>query len=320
MIRTLTSATHREREVAHPTVVMCYRLLDLCLPGGIHDFTEGIYSGADTRSQAAYVEAQRRQSEYLLHEIHCGQGSRILDIGCGNGRLVRQAGQRGASAVGITISPEQVARCRRQGLDVRLLNYRDLPHDWDRTFDGLVANGSLEHFVSVDDAAAGLDDDRYAEMFAICRRLVPAGRRLITTAIHVRRPGQVHPDDMQRGPYAFPQGSPEYHLAMLLKRTYGGWYPAPGQLEACARGCFHLIREVDGTQDYHLTSDYWLRRLKWSLALNPQVWFGLAQRLIRYRGPTIDMLRCLLVDQSWNWQFRGDPPPTMLLRQTWEAI
>jgi cyclopropane-fatty-acyl-phospholipid synthase len=307
-------------EVTHPTVVMCYRLLDLCLSGGVHDFTDGIYEGGPSHSRSAYLAAQWRQSEYLLDEICCGRGSRILDIGCGNGRLLRQAEQRGARALGITISEEQVERCRRQGLQAHLFNYRGLPPNWDQSFDGLVANGSLEHFASIEDAAAGRDDQRYAEMFAICRGLVSIGCRLTTTAIHFRVPGQVRPEDMQRGPYAFASGSPPYHFAMVLERTFGGWYPMPGQLESCARGCFRLVREVDGTHDYHLTSEYWLRRMKWSLMANPRVWAGIVHKLAKYPRPTIDMLRCLVTDQSWHWQFRGTPAPTVLLRQTWEAI
>ena len=306
-------------EAAHPTVVMCYRLLDLALPGGICDFTDGIYAEGESRSRAAYLKAQQRQSEYLLDEIRCGRDSHVLDIGCGNGRLLRQAQQRGARAVGITISEEQVARCRQQGMDVHLLNYRNIPHGWDEAFDGLVANGSLEHFVSAEDAAAGRDDELYEEMFAICRRLVPAGCPLATTAIHFREPGQVQAEEIRRGPDAFERGSPRYHFAMVLQRTFGGWYPAPGQLETRARGCFRLIHEVDGTQDYRLTSEYWLRRLKWSLAGNPRVWAGMVRKLAKYPRPTLDMLRCLIIHQSWNWQFRGHPAPTRLLRQTWEA-
>jgi hypothetical protein len=26
----------------------------------------------------------------------------------------------------------------------------------------------------------------------------------------------------------------------------------------------------------------------------------------------------MLGSESWNWQFRGDDPPTRLLRQTWD--
>jgi cyclopropane fatty-acyl-phospholipid synthase-like methyltransferase len=299
---------------------MCYRLLDLSLRGGISDFTEGIYADGQPLSRAAYLEAQWRQSEYLLDEIRCSPGSRILDIGCGNGRLLQQAQARGAHAIGITISEEQMARCRKQRLDARLLNYRNLPPDWDCAFNGLAANGSLEHFVSVEDAAAGRDNLLYEELFAICRRLISAGCRLATTVIHFRHSGQVRPEDIERGPHGFDRTDPRYHFAMVLERTFGGWYPAPGQLESCARGRFRLVREVDGTRDYDLTSQYWLQHLKRSLFCNPLVWAGLAGKLIKYPQPALDMFRCLVVDQSWPWQFRGNPPPTLLLRQTWEAV
>ena len=32
------------------------------------------------------------------------------------------------------------------------------------------------------------------------------------------------------------------------------------------------------------------------------------------------LYRCLFRSESWNWQFRGDPAPTVLLRQTWQRI
>jgi hypothetical protein len=40
-------------------------------------------------------------------------------------------------------------------LDVYLLDYRAIPDEWDRTFDGVIASGSIEHFVRPDDAAGG---------------------------------------------------------------------------------------------------------------------------------------------------------------------
>jgi cyclopropane fatty-acyl-phospholipid synthase-like methyltransferase len=304
----------------HPTVSMCYRLLDLGPMGGVEDFSDGIYADGDARSRKAYLRAQWLQSEYLLDEMLCGRGSRVLDIGCGNGRLLRQAGLRGARARGITISPEQGERCRRQGLDAVVANYRDLPPDWDGQFDALVANGSLEHFVSVEDAAAGRGDAIYHEFFSICRRLLAPGGRLVVSSIHFRRPGQVSPQEIQRGPYAFPRLGERSHFAMVLKQTIGGWYPSPGQLESCARGRFRLLRQLDGSDDYARTSSYWLRRMKWSLACNPKVWLGLATRLAHYPQATLDMVRCLVVDASWDWQFQGHPAPTMLLRQTWEAV
>ena len=93
----------------------------------------------------------------------------------------------------------------------------------------------------------------------------------------------------------------------------------PKQLQWCASGHFELIAEEDGTKDYGLTSEFWMSQLKRSLAYSPAAWWALAQSLLRMPKPTYQMLRCLLWDQSWNYQFR-DPAPTQLLRQTWQAI
>jgi cyclopropane fatty-acyl-phospholipid synthase-like methyltransferase len=300
------------------TVLTCYDLLHVAVSGGVNDFTEGKYLD-DRNDEAAYLAAQERQAEYLLDEIRCAQGSRILDIGCGYGRVLQQAARRGAKAVGITISAPQVADCRRRGLEVYERNYRDIDSSWDDTFDGTVANGSLEHFAQIDDALADRGDAVYEEMFAICRRLLRPSGRMVTTAIHFRGPNQVRPEDMARGPYAFPRETPEYHFAMILERTFGGWFPGPGQLERCAQPYFRLVREEDGTHDYHLTSEYWLSQMKRSLARSPAVWLRLLQTLVRRPHATRDMLRCLVHDQSWMWQFRP-PAPTRLLRHTWEVV
>ena len=63
-------ATVRTQHAAPVTVRTCYDLLDVCLAGGISDFTEGKY--VDQRDDAAaYDEAQRRQADYLLDQIGC---------------------------------------------------------------------------------------------------------------------------------------------------------------------------------------------------------------------------------------------------------
>jgi cyclopropane fatty-acyl-phospholipid synthase-like methyltransferase len=293
--------------------------LDVGPAGGITDFTDGKYVD-DCNNRAAYLAAQQRQAEYLLDQVRCGPGTRLLDIGCGYGRILEQAAHRGAEPVGITISPPQVAYVRARGFDIRQLNYRNIfagkDENWEAAFDAIVANGSLEHFVQVADAVAGRDNEIYEEMFAICRRLLRAGGKLVTTAIHFRRIGQINPLDMLRGPYSHPSGSDNYHFAMVLERTFGGWYPEPGQLERCASNCFTLVAEEDGTHDYHFTSEYWLRRQRWGLAFNPRVWWALARKSFAQPLAVAEMLRCLTWDQSWAWQFRP-PAPTRLLRQTW---
>jgi cyclopropane-fatty-acyl-phospholipid synthase len=321
-----------ERGVA-PVVYTCYEVLDLCPAGGVHDFTDGKYVD-DRNDRSAYLAAQRRQAEYLLDQIHCGPGSRILDIGCGYGRILEHAARCGARATGITISRPQVAYCQSRGLNVYELNYRDIfrnectnspptppykgeEQSWHGAFDGLVANGSLEHFAQLEDAVADRVDEVYNEMFAICRRLLGDGGRLVTTAIHFRNAGQFSPQQLISGSRGQRPGSDEFHYAQL-SHCFGGWNPEPGQLERCAAPIFDLVAEEDGTHDYHLTSEYWLKRLEWSLAFQPRVWWKLARMGWRHPRPLAAMLRCLAWDQSWAWQFRP-PAPMRLWRHTWQA-
>jgi hypothetical protein len=120
-----------------------------------------------------------------------------------------------------------------------------------------------------------------------------------------------------RGPAALPPGGPDYHVAALLE-SFGGWYPEPGQLEKCAAPYFDLIHQEDGTHDYYLTSEYWLKRFQWSAAFDPRVWWALAQKLWEQPRALAKMLRLQVWDQSWCWQFRA-PAPMQLLRQTWQA-
>ncbi|HEY4231887.1 MAG TPA: class I SAM-dependent methyltransferase [Lacipirellulaceae bacterium] len=313
------AAISQEQCGTAPTVHTCYDVLDAGVAGGVTDFTEGIYVN-ERNDRAAYLAAQSRQAEYLLDQVACGPGTRLLDIGCGYGRILEHAARRGATPIGITISLPQMAYGQARGLDIRELNYRDIFNSpdraWDRDFDAVVANGSLEHFVQVADAVAGRANDIYGELFAICRRLLRDSGRLVTTAIHFRKIGQVNPFDMLGGPYIHPRGSDNYHFAMVLERTFGGWYPEPGQLARCAAPYFELIAEEDGTDDYHHTSEYWLRRQQWSTAFNPAVWWSVARKGLRRPLAVAEMLRCLAWDQSWAWQFRP-PAPTRLLRQTW---
>jgi cyclopropane-fatty-acyl-phospholipid synthase len=327
-VATVGSLPTAERGTAQ-VVRTCYDLLTVLPACGVTDLTDGKYLDRDSLrlSHAAYLAAQERQVEYLLDQARCGAGTRLLDIGCGYGRILEQAARRGASAIGITISPPQVASGRARGLDARELNYRNIFSDtshpkqnkleWEHAFHVVTANGSLEHFVQPNDAAAGRADEIYEEMFEICRRLLVDGGRFVTTAIHFRKTGQFDPTQIARGPTAQPRGSDSYHFAMLSE-WLGGWYPQPGQLQRCAQPYFELIEEEDGTEDYRFTSEYWLSRFKRSLAYDPRVWWAVAQQLWLRPQAARQMLRLQLWDQSWVWQFRP-PAPMRLLRQTWVA-
>lgn len=302
------------------TPVVCYDVLDKFFPTvGMLDYTEGIYNNDPS---TPFETAQENQINYVLDEAKCGPGTRILDVGCGNGTLLEKVRHRGASGVGITISPEQVDLCRDHGLDVRLLNYKDMDDAWNGRFDAVIANGPMEHFVQPAEAAAGKTDAIYTEFFGKMHRAIDARspvRRLVNTTIHfLRRPD---PADLLRSPFVLRWKSDDFHYAMLA-RSFGGYYPELGQFERCAQGAFRLVNEVDGTNDYHLTSEEWLRRMR--TFLRTTTGLAILKRALptffRYPRQFATMLVCMLASESWNWQFRGPNPPTRLLRQTWEYV
>jgi cyclopropane-fatty-acyl-phospholipid synthase len=270
--------------------------------------------------ETSYEQAQVNQHAYLLDQIRCEPGRRVLDIGCGYGTLLERIRQWGATGVEITISPEQLRYCRRKNLEVYLYDHRAIPSEWDGTFDGVIANGSIEHFVQPADAAAGRQDDIYKHLFTRIHRLIYPNstmRRFATTTIHfVRNP--IDPLDMLRTPLAFRWASDNFHWA-VLERGWGGYYPQIGQLRRCADGYFDLIEEDEGTEDYRLTSAEWLRRTRRAL-LSPKL-VKIAYRsmpvMMRSPGQFLTLLLNLLSSESWNWQFRPPNPPTRLLRQTW---
>jgi cyclopropane-fatty-acyl-phospholipid synthase len=301
------------------TVVTCYSAVDRFFPScGLFDLTEGVYHG---NPELPFEQAQVNQHDYLLDQVQCGPGRRLLDIGCGYGTLLERAKGRGAIGIGITVTPEQVQWSRRNGLSVHQIDYRAIPRKWDGTFDGVIANGSIEHFVCPDDVADGRADYVYRHLFSTVHRLIdpdsPA-RRFVTTTIHILRPPS-DPRAVLKRPSSFPFGSDDYHWS-VLEHGWGGYYPELRQLRRCAEDYFDLIEEVDGTEDYRLTSEEWLRRVLRALRSPRVVMIGLRSLPVFVRAPSqfITLLRGFISSESWNWQFRPPNPPTRLLRQTWQ--
>jgi len=299
-------------------VMTCYSILDVALAGSVKDFTDGKYYGD---SSLPYDKAQVNQAEWLLDQIKCTEGSYILDIGCGNGRLLQAAKKRGAKSVGITISDVQVKKARKKGLDTIVMNYRNIPESWNGRFDGVIANGSVEHFVQVQDAINGKQDDIYEQMFKIVHRILKPGGYFATTIIHFNQP--VDPREIIKGSKAFKKGSDNYQFAKVLLEDFGGWYPREDQLEQCTRNNFTLLNREDGTEDYNWTSEYWLRELYKQIPRNPKVWLALLRVIVKHPISSLRMLENLLFDQSWMWQFRERErkgTPTRLYRDVWKRI
>ncbi|MFC5665796.1 class I SAM-dependent methyltransferase [Kitasatospora misakiensis] len=164
-----------------------------------------VYSCAYWEPSAKSLEAaQEAKLELICRKLGLRPGMRLLDVGSGWGSLVLHAARHhGVTAVGVSISEEQVALARRRveeaGLadrvEIRLQDYREVP---DGPFDAISSVGMAEH---VGEAQYRV----YAEH--LYRLLVPGGR-LLNHQIARRpdRPGEPYRPSPFIDRYVFPDG------------------------------------------------------------------------------------------------------------------
>ena len=94
--------------------------------------------------------AQLAKLDLICRKLALEPGQRLLDIGCGWGGLAAYAAERhGVEVVGITVSRKQATlaeeRCKGLPVDIRLMDYRDLPKSVDGRFERIVSVGMFEH-------------------------------------------------------------------------------------------------------------------------------------------------------------------------------
>jgi len=90
-------------------------------------------------------------------------GERILDLGCGDGRLTRRLVEAGCEVVGVDSSPAMVEAAIERGIDARLMEATEL--DFSDEFDAVFSNAAL-HWMPRPDAVIG----------RVRRALKPGGR------------------------------------------------------------------------------------------------------------------------------------------------
>jgi len=78
-------------------------------------------------------------------------GERILDVGCGEGRLTKRIAESGATVLGIDNSPEMVAAAQAKGLDAILMDVAEMR--FQAEFDAAFSNATL-HWVPDNERAA----------------------------------------------------------------------------------------------------------------------------------------------------------------------
>jgi cyclopropane-fatty-acyl-phospholipid synthase len=217
------------------------------------DCSAAMYDGDFSKT---LEEAQQAKHTYILDNLRLGPGSRVLDVGCGWGPFLRAAQERGASAVGLTLSARQAAACRRNGLNVRLLDWKDMTVKTMGRFNGVVSVGSFEHFCSMEEYVAGQQEAIYGRFFQLCSELLGSGDRLYLQTMlwgtNVPRPERIS--------LKAPRGSDEFVLALVSKFYPGSWLPCGvQQIARCARPHFEIVSLNNGRPDYIETMNQWNR-------------------------------------------------------------
>ena len=229
------------------------RVIRLSL-GELADFSGAKYDGDFSISLEA---AQRRKHEYVAEQIGIAPGGRVLDLGCGWGPLLDFIRRRGATGLGVTLSSAQAVACRRHGLDVHLLDARDITRDTFGPFDAVASLGAFEHFCSPEHYRAGRQEQVYRELFARIASMLPEGRRLyLQTMVFGRKMIPIDEIDINA-----PRESDGWYLALMGRQFPGSWLPfGQEQIIRSAEPQFGLVSSTSGRLDYIETISQWRRR------------------------------------------------------------
>jgi len=109
----------------------------------------GYWEGAETLEQA-----QLNKYRVICEKLGLKRGMRVLEIGCGWGGFAAFAVKEyGVTVVGVSISREQINfvkakhkdLCDAGSLDLRFMDYREIPEKFPKEFDRVVSIGMFEH-------------------------------------------------------------------------------------------------------------------------------------------------------------------------------
>ncbi|MEZ4585824.1 MAG: class I SAM-dependent methyltransferase [Gemmatimonadales bacterium] len=222
--------------------------------GEMADFSGAKYDGD---FQMSLEQAQKRKHDFIASSLGIGQGTRVLDLGCGWGPFLRYARGIGAVGTGVTLSSAQARACQKNGLDVHIRDCRTIDADTFGSFDAVVSLGAFEHFCSPDEYRAGRQDEVYADLFRRVATLIPSGGKFfLQTMVFGRNmiPAEQISVDA-------PRDSDAFMLALMGKQFPGSWLPyGSEQVERTAEPVFELESKSSGRLDYIETIRQWRLR------------------------------------------------------------
>jgi cyclopropane-fatty-acyl-phospholipid synthase len=222
----------------------------------------GDYSGAkyDGDFSMSLEEAQRSKHKFIADSIHNKKGSKVLDMACGWGPFIKYITQeRGATAMGVTLSEGQAKACQNYGMDVIVKDCRTIKVEDFGTFDAITCIGGLEHFCSIEEWKEGKQEKIYSDFFQTLYNLLPNGGRFyMQTMTFSKNMLEYEHIDINSE-----EGSASYVLALMIKEFPGSWLPyGPEMVIRNAEPHFKLISQSSGRLDYIETINQWRKKFR----------------------------------------------------------
>lgn len=192
-------------------------------------------------------EAQLRKLDFAVAQARARGVSRVLDVGCGWGGLLRRAVEAHGvgRATGLTLSDQQLEHVEAQrlaGVEVALQSFAE--HRPQRAYDALFCIGAMEHFARPE-LAPSEKLQAYRTFFEWAADVLLPGRYLyLQTIAYGAAERAQSPTFLQREIF------PESDLPRL-------W-----EISRAADGLFELVLLRNDRQDYERTVKLWDRALR----------------------------------------------------------
>ena len=263
------------------------------------DYTEGYYENGDE----TYLEAQLKQFDFILTQSRCDEGTKVFDMGCGNGRLLQRAQERGCIPSGITLAESQAEACQEKNLNVVCGSFLDIKENFaPHQFDVVIINGSSEHFVTELDKLHNNAESVRRQIVDLAKYLLKPGGRLFISCIHFRFDTDIK--KALQHPLRHRAGSFYFYISTLV-HMYSGWYPYQDEYIDIAQqlGFNHTLAR-NATYDYYLTSLHWDERFIKFRRKNR--WYTVKFVLRTFlNDPRYFLIATLYAGYGvWTWQFR----------------
>jgi len=225
----------------------------------------GCYSGAMYNGDFSMTldQAQNQKHEFIAQNLNIKKGSKVLDMGCGWGPFLKFIKDKGADGIGVTLSEGQAENCRKNGLNVHLMDCKSIKPDTFGQFDAIASIGAFESFSSVQEWKVGKQDEVYNNFFKVVNDLLPLGGRFYLQTM-VFSENMIDYEDIDINA---DKKSDAYICALVVNEYPNSWLPhSIEQIIEDAKPYFKLINKSSGRLDYIETMKHWKRNfLKFNL-------------------------------------------------------